>query len=180
MAGSKVTRKLTISVAAGKAATWFEKLMAVTPDAKGDRILPLCTIMGFANGAKPDANEYSEFIKFAGDFRSINKETGEILNSGLCILPNFYAEQLYAAVNAQGRTAPVKFAVDISVRYDPAIVTKYTYELTNIAAAPAEDPMAQLMAEVTGQPLLTNSKPAEEVKVVQQTADSSKAGNKKK
>lgn len=147
MATKEISRKLTISTIAGKAAAWFEKVMN-NKDDKGQHVpFKLCRLYGSASGFTLGGSEFGEFCKFRGTFRGVNLMTGETQDAPQIILPDHLAEMLKAAIEtAQG--GAVQFAFDISVIYDATVVTKYRYIAESNLPPVQNDPLAALEAQM--------------------------------
>lgn len=140
----EVARKITFTTAFGGGKKWFEKLMAKSPDEAGNRVLPLGKIYGIANGYTAGATDLGEFVKFAGQFRSVSYETGESTDAPQVILPNFLAASLKGAIDAPERTGPVQIALEVAAQYDGESVTKYRYILRDLLPPAVNDPLAAL------------------------------------
>ena len=52
-------------------------------------------LVGVARGSENITSQYGDSIKFLGDFRAVNLETGEIFNAGQAFLPNIAETYLY-------------------------------------------------------------------------------------
>lgn len=138
---SEIARKLTISTIAGKASAWFKKCM----DLNGEK-LPLARIYGIANGYTAGATEMGEFLKFRGQFRGVNKETGETSDAPLAIFPTHIGEMLRAQLD--GGAQSVQFAIDVAVKFDATSVTKYVYVIDSSLPPAQNDPLAAIEAEL--------------------------------
>lgn len=130
-------RKLTIATVAGKASTWFEKLMAT----EGKK-LALAKLYGAATGYVAGATEYGEFLKFRGTFRGINLQTGETTDAPVIILPPHLAESLRASLEMGAQR--VDFAFEIVAEYDATAATKYVYRTASLLPPSESDPLAAL------------------------------------
>lgn len=140
----EVARKITFTTAFGGGKKWFEKLMSKPADEAGRKILPLGKIYGIANGYTAGATDLGEFVKFAGQFRSVNYETGESADAPQVILPNFLAGSLKGAIDAPERAGPVQIALEVAAEYDAEAVTKYRYILRDLLPPAVNDPLAAL------------------------------------
>jgi hypothetical protein len=142
MAGKEITRKITLSVVAGKATTWFDALMA-----SENKRLPLANIIGQTTGYVAGASDFGEFVKFRGRFRGTNLQTSETVDAPVCILPTFVAESLRSALDT-GEARSVDFAFGVEVVYDASSVTKYRYEVRDLLPPSESDPLASIEASV--------------------------------
>jgi hypothetical protein len=132
-------RKLTVKGVMG-ANPDLEKLLK----AEGKR-MDLLTIFGVARKFKPDtAPNGSNFVRFFGQFRAVNLDTGEVFDSGQCIVPGTVQDALYGAMGSGEEVKEVQFAVRIGVKYDATAVTKYVYTVNNLMPTQENDPMTLL------------------------------------
>lgn len=125
-------RKITIATVYG------------TPDVEeliklNGKSLKICKIWGVAGRMKPGANDFGEFVRFVGDFRAVNLNTGELFRSSVCLLPKFLEEDMAGAMasGADGATKQVEFGVEINVSFDKTAATKYVYNADSLIE-PAE------------------------------------------
>ncbi len=155
---SQVLRKLTI------ASTGWNKsaIMAAIAEAHGtpkdgDKI-ECMKIVGVTTSATPGQTDKGEYLKFKGEFGAVNMDTGESFSAAVCILPNFIADTLSAALEASER---VEFAFMIGAKYSAKSVTGYEFTVTPLIEAKPSDAMARLL-ELTGDitPKLEAPKPA--------------------
>lgn len=141
--GTEIARKITIATVSGGPGDWFEKLIALPAES---RVMNLMAVYGFANGYKPGATEFGEFVKILGNFRAVNKQTGETTDSPQLILPTYLGHSFAAALDAPERSGPIKFAFEIDVKYDVTAATKYVYVVRNVMPATQDDPLSALGA----------------------------------
>lgn len=139
-----ISRKLTIATVTGAPAKWFKRVM----EADG-KVVKLCSIYGITTGYIAGATEYGEFLKFRGNFRGVNTETGEIQNAPQVILPTHIGEMLRAQL--EGGAQSVQFAFDIGARFDASSLTKYVYELASTLPAAENDPLAAIELAIAEQ-----------------------------
>lgn len=148
----EILRKITIKAIAGKID--IEKLIGM-PEKK----MPLARIFGIANKATPDAGDYGAFVRFHGQFRAINLETGVEYQAGTLLLPPI-AQDMLGGVLA-GDAESVRFGFDISVRFDNDAVTKYVYEIKPLVEASEDDPLSLLAKQVNKDFPMIENKAAE-------------------
>jgi hypothetical protein len=155
----EVGKKVTIALAAGKAAVWFERLVK-------EKEIHLCRIVGQITDYKADSGDYGEFVKFKGMFRGINMVSGKMeeINAPVALFPSNVSDMLKSAVDslrAEGLSAfKVDVGFDIYAVYNVDMATKYSYKSVSLITAPADqDPMTELLMRAEGvAPLqLTNS-----------------------
>ena len=134
-------RKITMKTILGEKLD-FEKLMKVD----GKR-LQLADIYGVATKAKPGESDLGPYVRFLGQFRATNLETGEVFESAVCILPRFIEEQLMGAMGLDG-AQNVEFALRVSAKYDKDAATKYVYEAKNLLPTRESDALQSLTERV--------------------------------
>lgn len=92
-----------------------------------DKQVPLLRIWGVAKRAKPGSSDYGPYVRFLGDFRALDVQTGALYRSSVAILPKFMEEQLAGAMGTGDNSVAAQFGVEISVKYDGKAATKYVY-----------------------------------------------------
>lgn len=150
-------RKITVSEVMGKE---FMKGLArhldgVSKEMKGKRAW-LVRIAGAAGASKPGAKDDRTWIRFVGEFEATNLVTGEVFHSAACILPNFIAEQIHAAMLPR-EGEPTKmplFAFDIGAHYDDDAITKYVFDVKALRAPETSQLIASMKAELPPLPAL--------------------------
>jgi len=143
----------------------FKDLVAADT-AKPGTVLWLCKIYGIGRRLKPDValqpdGTASNFVRFMGEFRSVDMTTGRICTAGQIILPKI-AQDLLAGAMESG--AVVQFGFQLGIRYEETAVTKYVYVCESLLAPAKNDPLALLENSIsTGQPVpaLEGPKPTE-------------------
>ena len=116
--------------------------------------VPLLRIMGVVVGASvgnrtmPD-NSRSEWLAFKGQFEATNLITGEVYQSGACIMPGALPDMLYGAIkNDDGTFKNAEFAVEFGAHYDKGAATSYVFDTKTLLAPKESDAMAALKAQV--------------------------------
>ena len=158
-AAREISRKITISTVTGGPKKWFDKLIKATPGADGVQSLDLCRIYGYAQGYTAGVSDFGEFIKFAGSFRGVNLDTGEVSEAPQVILQPFLAAAFKSALDAPERSGPVQFAFLIRAVYDPSAAAKYRYAVLDLLPPAVSDPLAELEARMLGAPAATPALP---------------------
>lgn len=135
-------------------------------------VMPLATVYGLVSDYKAGAGKdgMGDYIKFLGQFRAINVETGQIFKSGAAILPGAAPDLVYGALRAMGEQGgAVEFGFNFGVRFDPTAATKYVYDVQQITEVGQSDPLAQLELRLKQASLPAPSN-------VEQIADQTKTG----
>ena len=105
-------------------------------------------VVGVARGSENITSQYGDSIKFLGDFRAINIQTGEVFNAGNVFLPNIAESYVYNALEAVKHAegfSGLELAFDIGVK--PAS-TPMGYEYTVkplIEPATKDDHLSKLL-----------------------------------
>lgn len=138
--GTKILRKLTIATAFGDKIAVLNAALTgrdggatgTAPEGKPVDILAVVGQVhsikpGSVKRAMPDGTELvSEYVKLRGTFEATNLVTGEVFpDVGECILPNFVAGPIAAAINAGAKAAD--FAVKLQARFKITAATSYEF-----------------------------------------------------
>lgn len=136
----------------------LEKLIA----APGKQMV-LLTIIGIASAHKVGQTDKGEYVRFIGQFKATNVETGVEYVSPSCILPGSAPDLIYGALAGagEGEKRAVEFAFNIGARYDPTAITKYVYTIEQIIQTDESDPLALLEAKFKNAALPAPTAPAE-------------------
>lgn len=102
----------------------------------------LIKIVGVTSSYKVGQTDKGEFIKLSGTFNAINMQTGELFNSGECLLPNFISENIAEALK---NSSEVEFALQIGVKADATSVTGYQYTVKPLIDAKPSEKLLALM-----------------------------------
>lgn len=149
----KMIRKITIKDCG--AAPDIKKLISAG-DTDAARKMDLLEIFGAARKSAPGETDKGPFIRFIGDFKAINLETGEVFRSTRCILPNFVGEQVWSAMkaDASGKEVECAFGFRIGAHFDETAVTKYVYDVTPLLPIAENDAISMIeQAARSGSPL---------------------------
>lgn len=106
----------------------------------------LCTIIGVATAYRPGTSKApdgteSNFVRFMGQFRGENLETGQVFRSGACILPSAIPDLLVGALQ-MGEAAQFGFRIGVVFKEDSAV--HYEYVVESLTGESATDPLALL------------------------------------
>lgn len=118
----------------------------------------LLKVAGVTTEAKTGQTDKGEYTRLLGEFIAQNLLTGEVFQSGQCILPSFLSEQLAAALKASDS---VEFALLIGARADKTSVTGYVYTAQPLVNAEPTARMSKLLTAAGIAPALPAPAPAE-------------------
>lgn len=105
----------------------------------------LLKIAGEVTRAKSGQTDKGEFTRLDGSFVGTDLTTGELYQSGACILPQFIGAQLGAAVlGANGGT--VEFAFKVAAKAKANTITGYEFAVHPLMDSKPSDSMQRLMA----------------------------------
>jgi hypothetical protein len=102
----------------------------------------LAKIVGVTQTATPGQTDKGSFLKFGGSFKAVNNVTGEIFESSTCILPNFVAESMAAALE---NTSELEFGLEIGARAVENSVTGYEFVVLPLVETKPSDKMQELL-----------------------------------
>ena len=109
---------------------------------EGKRSVELVKIAGVTTKAQPGQTDKGEYLKLIGEFRAVNLISGEVFESGVCLLPNFISDRIAGALNVSEQ---VEFALAIGCKANPGSVTGYEFTCTPLVEAQPSDRMAGLL-----------------------------------
>lgn len=137
-------RKITVkTVCGGKdadvKAAMLEKVMK-----DKTKVHSIMRVWGVATRLKPGASDLGPYVKFNGQFRALNIETGEVFRSAAMLLPKFLEEELAGAMGAGESAKASEFALEIGVKYDKTAATSYVYTADSLVQMAESDQMKQL------------------------------------
>lgn len=138
--GVSTLRKLTLRACGLDKATIVEKVMA-----DREKIIPLIRVWGVAGSARPGTSSNGDYLRLGGEFRAVNLLTGEMFQSGSCILPNFVSEGLGGLIGAGGSA---EFGIEIGAKYDEKAATLYTYEARAVVESKPSERMQSLSLQM--------------------------------
>lgn len=159
-----ILKKITMAACGAKPD--IEKVIAYKNQHGENVVMPLLTVDGIVSDFKAGAGKdgMGDYVKFLGHFRAVNIETGQVFISGAAILPGAAPDLVYGALRALGEAGgSVEFSFNFGVHFDSTAVTKYVYDVQQIAAPGQADPLAALVARrQAALPAPGNATPAEE------------------
>lgn len=133
---AKQIRKISVATVAGKVD--LKKLI----DAEK---IALMNVYGIATSKKIIATDYGDAVRFIGQFRAVNLETGELFQSSRMYLPSAMADDLDGALSGGGTA---EFAVRVSVIYDDTVASKYYYDGEDLVKPANNDAMLALESKM--------------------------------
>ena len=124
----------------------FGKINAVIVAKAENGILEIGRFFGSASGVKTGVSDFGEWTALTGQFRAINKQTGEVFDSGVCFLPDVALDLIVGQLN--GGAQAVDFAFDINAVLDETVQVGYSYRAIPILETSAESPISRLEAQM--------------------------------
>lgn len=109
---------------------------------------PICRIWGVAKRLKPGSSDNGAYVKFLGDFRALDVQTGSLYRSSVCILPKFMEESMAGAMGSGDNVKPAQFGSEIAIKYDAKAATKYVFVETPLLEPEESDEMRQLEGKI--------------------------------
>ncbi len=149
----QILRKLTIKTCGDFTIAKIRKTLQDAAGYEGDKpkdipdglTVDLIKIAGESTGAATGQTDKGSYTKLSGSFVGTDMTTGELYQSGQCILPEFIGSQLGAAlVNNAGQA--VNFAFLIQAKAKANAVTGYEFAIKPLIETKPTDSMARLMA----------------------------------
>ncbi len=150
----KIEKKITVKGVCGQIK--LQRLMGGLAENQtiGDTV-PLMTVIGIARRYTVVQSDKGESIKFLGNFKATNLETGEVTQSGACFLPGALPDMLFGAIG-ENAEREVQFGFKIGAHFDESAITKYVYDVESLMPMSENDPLALLESAIArGVPLLT-------------------------
>lgn len=97
----------------------------------------------------------SKSYQFLGQFEAVSFETGEIIKSGMCYLPSYFADTIRAYIerlSKSGSAAGLEFAIEIGMEPNPRSKegegVAYQYYVKNLIPPAQNDPLEALKRRV--------------------------------
>lgn len=100
----------------------------------------LMRVYGQATNFKTGSSTYGAWVKFIGNFKAVNLETGETYLSGAIFLPQTVSEMLFSVLKDGGNT---EFAFDIGV-IGTATLVGYEFTVKPLIKANLSNPLKML------------------------------------
>lgn len=144
MASRNILKKITIKTC--KAKPNIEDLIEYGKEHGKNAVMPLLIIVGTASDYKTGDSDGRPWVKLVGMFKATNLLTGEVFQSGTCILPEAANDLVYGALRAldPSKGGSVDFAFRIGVVRDETAATGYVYSIEQIYEPQSADPVASL------------------------------------
>lgn len=143
----KVLRKITVKSVYG--GVDVEKVLAAP-----NKLLPVMQVYGIVTDSKEGASDYGDYIKFLGQFRAINMETGEMFRAATMLLPKFLEDELRGIMSSGAVNA--EFAVQINATYDKSAATKYVYVADSLVEPQESSALSALEQRIASAKALPN------------------------
>lgn len=135
-------RKITIKTCGDFTVKRIKEVMEAAKLEDGKSV-PLLKIAGMSSGASVGQTDKGQFTKLSGSFVGTDMTTGELYQSGVCILPEFIGAQIGAAI-LQSKN-PVQFAFQIEAKRKDNSITGYEFVVRPLIESKPTDAMADLM-----------------------------------
>jgi hypothetical protein len=104
-------------------------------------------VIGIATKYKPGSSDKGEYIRFIGQFKAKNLESGDEFISGAAIFPKMIEESLWGVMGGAD-VQNVQLAYRIGVKFEKDAATKYVYVATPLLKPSENDPLKLLEATV--------------------------------
>jgi len=136
----------------------LQEKVGKTPEGKDAPIpdgtsVELLKIAGECTNAKSAATDKGTYTKLSGNFVGTDMTTGEVYQSGACILPDYVGSQIGAAViNNEGRA--VEFAFVIGAKAKENSVTGYEFTVSPLMDIAPTEAQQRLLGLIGAAPKL--------------------------
>lgn len=137
----QLVRKLTIKTCGDFTIKKVKELVGKVDEGQS---VSLIRIAGEVVKAETGQTDKGSFTRLGGQFVGTDLTTGELYQSGACILPDFIGAQLGAAVLSVKGSA-VQFAFEIHAKRDDSAITGYSYGVKTLMTPEPTDSMKRLM-----------------------------------
>ncbi len=146
---TKVAEQLRkITVATCGATPSMELLAKLEKKGQGARA-ELMDVFGIVTKYKPGSGDKGEYVRFIGQFKARNLETGDEFTAPAAIFPKMIEESLWGVLKPDGEgTNDVHMAFRIGVKFDKEAAVKYVYVATPLLKPSESDPLALLEKQV--------------------------------
>lgn len=122
------------------------------------KALPIMDVYGLCRKSKAGETDFGPYVRFLGEFRAVNCETGAMYRAPVLLLPKFLEEELAAATGDANAAKEVEFAFRLSAKYDAKAATKYVYLADSLVEASQSDAMTALESRIAEQRKLLSDK----------------------
>lgn len=143
---SKVNRIKKISVAKVFGKIKIADLMA-KKDGDEYGAVDVMQVIGVAVGTKVGESDYGDWTALTGDFEATNPVTGQVFRSPIAFLPDVALTPIQVGLSQEGARG-VRFAVMVTATFNEDVTTKYEYGFRPLIEASADDPVAQIKAQM--------------------------------
>lgn len=148
-----ILRKLTIKTCGDFTVAKIKRALQTAAGFTGEKpndipdglTVDLLKVAGESTGAVTAQTDKGEYTKLSGSFIGTDMTTGELYQSGVCILPQFVGAQLGAALLSNKGSA-VEFAFLIQAKSKASSVTGYEFVVKPLMESKPTDSMARLMS----------------------------------
>ncbi len=137
----QLVRKITIKTCGNFTVARIKEAIAAAKLEEGQSV-PLLKIVGETTSAKTGQTDKGTFTKLGGSFIGTDMTTGELYQSGVCILPDFVCAQLGTALQ-QGEA--VRFAFEIGAQRADTSITGYSFVIKPLIETKPANAMLELM-----------------------------------
>lgn len=138
----ELLRKLTIRAVGGWTVAKIKAKIEADKLENGQSV-DIIKVVGKTTGAKTGQTDKGSYIKLSGEFYGTDMTTGEVFQSGACILPNFVSETIAAAL---AQSPAVEFGLAVGVKRSDDSVTGYEYTVKPLIEAKPSDAMQALLS----------------------------------
>lgn len=137
----QIIRKITIKTCGDFTVKRIKELLSKVEEGQS---VDLLKVAGLATGAATGQTDKGQFTRLSGQFVGTDLTTGELYQSGQCILPEYIGSQLGAALMMQDGKA-VQFAFKIAAKRKDSALTGYEYAVSPLIDSRPTDAMSELM-----------------------------------
>lgn len=110
-----------------------------------EKSIDIMDVYGVITRTSIVSSDYGDSVKFGGQFRAMNLETGELFRSSVLYLPKFMQDEIAGSM-VEGSTA--EFAVRMRAEYNKESATKYIYMADTLVEAQEMDQFKALESKV--------------------------------
>lgn len=154
----RIEKKLTVKKICGDVQKVVRQFVdPADPEKMDGEIIPLARIVGATSGYETGETDMGTYLKFRGQFRGTNLQTGEEFRSGSCILPEQAADQIAAALDDNPDGGMLEFAWDISAACSASAVRGYEYSVEPLIQPKGDDPLERLASNLPALPSATSA-----------------------
>lgn len=142
MSGLQILRKITIKTCGDFK---LKKVKEIVASLKEGESKPIIKVSGECINAKTGQTAMGAFTRLTGNFVGVDLTTGEMYQSGECILPDYVGAQLGAAIlGANGKS--VNFAFEILAQRVDNAIAGFAYQIKPIGDVSISESQKRLLA----------------------------------